>query len=243
MDFLDVLGHIDTIIGLIATAIAVISAMSLYVIKQHKRIDQLEKRIDDNGINLIKNKQGECVDEIFENVNEVKQKIISIIKDLDGYEEISILNLGLDLETIVGMLKYDFNIKNDMTYKCLVVNPKSSLIIENCTENISHVYAKTNIEKLKRWFEQHSKNKNIKLKIVSYSSLPTIHGFLVNNTHLFVGFTVFEKNGLAGGNYSYLYINRSKKNKEKFRDDIFKTYTTWFNYLFDNGILEFSSTN
>jgi hypothetical protein len=73
--------------------------------------------------------------------------------------------------------------------------------------------------------------------------LPIVHGFLLNNTHLFIGFTVFEESGLAGGNHSYIYINRNKNSKAKLREDIFKTYLTWFSYLFENGKVEYSSFN
>lgn len=237
-DFLD---KLSIVVGLLTAIIGILSTLAIYILNQNKKIKQLEESLRSNQINLINGKLHACFDDIFSNVNEVKVKIINILKDLNEHEEISILNLGLDLDTIVSMIKYDFTTKNEIAYKCLVINPLDPLISLNCKRNISSKYAAENIKKLKDWFELHGKKKNIKIEIVSYNSLPVIHGFLLNNTHLFLGFTVFEEAGLAGGNYSYIYINKSKKNNLKLREDLFKTYATWFTYLFENGKPEYSS--
>ena len=176
----------------------------------------------------------EC-DDVIGNVEDVKARLFGVMKDTDS-KTIRVDNFGLDLETVQAMFRYNLKElanEKEVLYRGLIICPDSEAIKLVCksTGNLCQQTAKDAINFVESQIKSQSVNFDIDL--VCYETPPVIHGFLINDEHLFIGFTRFEGGALCGGDSPYLYINRS--NTSKFKESLIKTYKTWFEYLHRTG--------
>lgn len=211
-----------------------IASVFLY---QRRKIKSLKKELD-----TYENEELKSSYEIINDVIDVQSRISSIIKKSNSKSrKIEIDNLGLDLETVVPVLKTGLHYKN-IDYRSLIINPESEHIKKSCTHGsnpgrISSDTAKINLQSIKSFLSEHeliTKKYKLKLDVVSYDFPPVMHGFLLDGSHLFIALTYFKnEKDLFGGNMPYLYIKRN--NRFQFNKGVFLSYETWFTYLWSQG--------
>ncbi len=212
--------------------------------KQYKKIKELKKTISCLENKEILSKGNLLFDAVISNAEEVKSKLLHIIKNNNTSRTLKIDNFGLDLETVITLFNYTLNsklMKRDVEYRGLIISPDSEDIKKICNgdSNLCQNTAKKSIEYLRKI--KLKSNTNISIELYSYDKPPIIHGFLIDDEYLIIGFTHFESGGLVGGATPYLYIERDKNSQ--FKEDLFTTYKTWFHFWLVNGTKEISDTH
>lgn len=181
------------------------------------------------------------LDAIMPNAETVKIKILEIIsnsaKSRSGVLRID--NMGLDLETVHTMFSYTFNEKfsgRSIEYRGLIIDPENDRVkqVTNASSNLDIEVASRVINSMKNPSQQISENlRNSDIKITKYPDIPIMHGFLIDDEHLFLGFSHFEQGGLVGGNTPYIYVQRDIKSE--FKKELFSMYSTWFDHYWNSG--------
>lgn len=208
-----------------------------YFWKQHIKIKELESTISSLENGEVTNNGNLLLSSVISNVEGVKAKIIEIIeKSNTNNTPLRIDNFGLDLETVDSMFRYSFNDKfsaREIIYRGLIIDPNSEQIKSVCkgNSNLSQSVAANIIESLSNQSLKNDPGLNIEL--VSYSTPPVMHGFLIDEEHLLIGFTHFEAGNLIGGASPYIYVQRDRSSP--FKESLFLTYKTWFGYWLKNG--------
>ncbi|MDC8832503.1 hypothetical protein [Alteromonas gilva] len=224
----DIASKASALISIITVGVTLIT----YHFKQVSKVKTLQEKITslENGKIL---KDGNIVfDEILDNVEMVKAKIIEIINEESCQNKaLRIDNYGLDLETIGPMFRYTFASKlshRDIYYRGLVIHPDDEKIAKVCcgNSNLSQSVVQDAVKILTDI--DNSTDSNFSIELYAYDSPPIIHGFVIDDEHLFIGFTHFEAGGLVGGATPYMYIKRDINSA--FKQSLFKTYNTWFTH-------------
>ena len=222
------LSNISAIIS-IATLVATVI---IFQYRQVRKIHRYETQIQTLEQGKILKEGNIVFDEVLDNVEMAKAKLIDIMKSCsDSSKPFRIDNYGLDLETVSTLFRYTFshNLANhDIIYRGLVIDPDSDAIAQVCQgkSNLSQSVAENAINILQE--VDGSTESNFSIELYSYHHPPTMHGFVINDEHLLMGFTHFEQGGLIGGATPYLYLRRDRSSK--FKESLFKTYTSWFNH-------------
>ncbi|HZY80951.1 MAG TPA: hypothetical protein VFE50_15620 [Cyclobacteriaceae bacterium] len=180
-------------------------------------------------------------DQLLTNVGAVLKKIEETLIEEASTGRIEVKNLGLDLETVVPWLGREVGpnimgskLKNvQLEYKALIVNPQSPMInrMIDGDSDISTATVTSRLEEIKRMAKQNLPN--TKIEIRSYDLPPVIHGFVINNKHLFISFTEVSNEKLKGGTFPYCYMefdHTSDLNRH-----YFNMYRTWFDYMWDSS--------
>src|SRR5690606_26583181 len=71
------------------------------------------------------------------------------------------------------------------------------------------------------------------LEIRQYELPPIFHGFILNDEHLFIGFTEIHNGKIIGGTKPYLYLWRDKNQDSELNAHFFRFYKDWFNYYWE----------
>ncbi len=210
-----------------------------YAIKSYWRkgqeIKRLEKTVASLENKIVSEHDNLLFNSVLNNIEEVKSKLLDLINEGTN-NKLRIDNFGLDFETVVSIFKYTLNstsMDRDVRYRGLIINPDSKDIEKVCGggSNLSQNTARDSIQYLKEITLK--PNVNISIKVYSYDNPPIIHGFLVDDEHLIIGLTHFDKGGLVGGGTPYLYVKKDKSSD--FNMSLFEVYTTWFDYWMANG--------
>lgn len=230
------LSQLDLIISLAGVVLTIV----IFVWSRQVKIKSLEKKISDMEDEEISRTGNLAFDAILPNIEAVKAKILEIIRSSESVGAVlRIDNLGLDLETLGPMFRYTFNEvskRKDVRYRGLIISPDCEKMSQACRggSNLSQKVAKNSIEEANKI--ANSSGSNLTIQIKSYDQLPVTHGFIVDEEHLLLGFTHFENAGIVGGVTPYIYIKRDKDSR--FKEGLFKSYSTWFNYLWSQGTLQ-----
>lgn len=180
--------------------------------------------------------------EILAGVQDVVEHLQRLIAtELDPEERTEMLNLGLDLEVVQTFLLYRLifrkNLRN-LRYRGLLVDAGSDLIgpIIDGTSSIHSGTAVAVVEKVNNQLAENEamlEQRNITIEIRSYDLPPTIHGFLVGETHLYLGFTEFSHGKLHGGEFAYYHLRHRKS--DEMTAHLFRMYRSWFDYYWNRG--------
>jgi hypothetical protein len=180
--------------------------------------------------------------EILAGVQEVMDHLRGLIlTDLDSAEHTEMLNLGLDLEVVQTFLTYRVILQKDyrnLDYKGMLLDTEADLIrpVINGGSSIHATTARAVVAKFSHQIaenEQLLDHRDISIEIRSYGLPPTIHGFLVDDSHLYLGFTEFHGGKLQGGQFAYLYLSRSKS--DEMTAHLFRVFRSWFMYHWSRG--------
>jgi len=180
----------ESVIGVLGVILGAVSGFYAYMqVRYAKEEVRLSKEQLDRASELYSTE-----DEYFNDVQEAITKINEIInKEYKTDNTISILNLGLDLETVMPWLKKlieDSRYSDtQINYKGLIINPDYEKMIPliNGSSNISKSYVIASLESAHKISTLQVKK--ISLEIKQHSSLPHFHGFIINKKHLFISFT------------------------------------------------------
>ena len=139
---------------------------------------------------------------------------------------------------------------SNINYKVLIINSDSQLIREFCSDRVGvwgNILWTSAEEAMKRLSEYvsveenvHQLNqRNIKFEIRAYSHPPVIHGFLINESHLYFSHTELVKGKLSGGHMPYRYIQYNKSSQ--LVKQYYNCYNSWFNYYWEHSELKLVS--
>lgn len=179
---------------------------------------------------------------VLAGVHEVLEHLQRLIAtDVAPSERTEVLNLGLDLEVVQTFLLYRLifqkNLQN-LEYHGMLINGQSEHIrpIVDGGSSIHTGTAAAVVEKIGNQIAENAgflQRSNISIEIRSYDLPPVLHGFLVDNRHLYLGFTEFAQGKLHGGEFGYLYLD--SKHTDPMTAHLFRVYRSWFEHLWKHG--------
>lgn len=163
---------------------------------------------------------------------EALDKILQIIiEESKSNNKFSLKNIGLDLETVMPWLRYklvtnEICSRSHIHYKGLIINPMSESVSGyiNGASNVRSSFVTSSLESAENLNTLDIKNYNIEIR--SYDCLPVIYGFLLNDNHLFLGFTEIKEGKISGGNTPYLYLKHDKTSILNVH--YFNVFSSWF---------------
>jgi len=164
-----------------------------------------------------------------------------VLTDIDSAEHTEMLNLGLDLEVVQTFLTYRVILQKDfrnLDYKGMLLDTEAELIrpLIDGGSSIHSTTARAVVDKFNHQIaenEQLLDHRDISIEIRSYGLPPTVHGFLVDDSHLYLGFTEFHGGKLHGGQFAYLYLSRS--GSDEMTAHLFRVFRSWFMYHWKRG--------
>jgi hypothetical protein len=175
---------------------------------------------------------------VLAGIQEVLEHIQRLIATAERTE---VLNLGLDLEVVQNFLLYRLifqkNLQN-LEYHGMLINSASELIrpIVDGGSSIHTGTAAAVVEKIGNQIAENTaflQLSNISIEIRSYDLPPVLHGFLVDDRHLYLGFTEFAQGKLHGGEFGYLYLD--SKHTDPMTAHLFRVYRSWFEHQWKHG--------
>lgn len=178
-------------------------------------------------------------DLVLVNVLDVTNHINKVLEaEMRAPGEVEMLNYGLDFETVIPWLDYQVLRKRDiegLNYKGLMIDIESDSIkhLINGESNMKSAYAIIAKKKYSELDKEKLKQRNIKIEIRTYPSPPVIHGFLINDQHLYIGFTEIIKGKLHGGCFPYRYYRYNKDCPLNVH--YFRLFKSWFHYVWENS--------
>ncbi len=182
-------------------------------------------------------------DEFLQNVYETLPKITEILKESCRSEKISVLNFGLDLETVVpwlnnSILPDECFSKVFIEYKALIINPDSDNIksLIDGESDLKSITVKSRLEEIKKLNFLNIEQVNIEVK--SYDIPPVFHGFILNDKHLFLSYTEIINGKLRGGLFPYIYMELD--NTSKLNSHYFNMYKSWFSHFWNSSTLVYN---
>jgi hypothetical protein len=171
-------------------------------------------------------------DELLGGMDAMYKMNLIINEEYKSLDQISIRNMGLDLETVMPWLRNKVLTSSDLRntpvdYKGLIINPESSCVKDfiNGTSNVKKKFVEFSLESADSIKEMNISN--IKIEIKSYQCLPIIYGFILNDKHLFLGFTEIIDGKIMGGTTPYIYLKFNKTSKLNVH--YFNMFNSWFN--------------
>ncbi|KGN95276.1 MULTISPECIES: hypothetical protein [Porphyromonas] len=147
--------------------------------------------------------------------------------------EISILNIGLDLEHISpwlsGYLAAEENKDISIKYQGFILDPESPSIkkLINTGSNIKGRNIKESIHRMKEILKSEA---DIDIKLHKYDYLSPFSGFVLNNKHVYIAPSFIEKGKLIGGSRSQWIYIKVDGNIRAYKE-ILKMFTSWANVL------------
>lgn len=183
--------------------------------------------------------------EVLDNYTILKDKLYHLMDEsLKKDKMITILNIGLDLEYMLpDILQYihdrtPLHRRIRLSYRGLVINPRSELI-ENLIgdgSNLQAMFVDNALRQLELFKHTFSQNKNISAELSQYDVPLTIHGVMLNDEHLMLGFTELSRDTsvfppifkMHGSAKPYIYM-KNDKNVEATKH-YFAFFKEWFEY-------------
>lgn len=226
----------ETIVLLIATLLSgVIGAFVSYLFsrkKTHKIEEELEntKNTFPKDLEIINDASDVLNDRLFP----------IIIEQAKKEKHIKIENFGLDLETVIPWINQKILFSKELEnvhfeMKTLIINPESPYIKNYINEasNISSSTIFSSIDTAKNLV--HQELYKFKLEMREYDLPPILHGFLLNDEHLFIGFTEIINGKLLGGTKPYLHLSKKAGNISTVTSHYFSFFKHWFNYYWNQS--------
>jgi hypothetical protein len=179
---------------------------------------------------------------IIEDVGSVLQThVLPIIRNVVSEGgSIAFENFGLDMESVMTWLREKIN-KGEFSgvaasFKCLIINPESPYLKEliDNRSNISSDSIKFSIASAKKFADNPDLNK-FEFEMRQYDLPPIAHGFIINDTHVFLGFTEIKDGKLIGGIKPYIYLNKQQYESSQIALHYFTFFKSWFNCYWNNS--------
>lgn len=169
----------------------------------------------------------EVIDSFHTNLKEIRQTS----------NEISILNIGLDLEHISpwlkGYLAAEENRYISIKYQGLILNPES-LSVKSLINGESNIKEENIRESIFRMQEMSGLGENIDIKLRKCDYLSPFSGFVLNNKHIYIAPSFIRKGSLIGGSHNqWIYIRVD--GNIRIHKEILKMFASWLNILEENS--------
>ena len=175
--------------------------------------------------------------EVIGDVSDVlKDRVLPlIVEQASKKQHIKIENFGLDLETVMPWINHKIISSKKFgvvrfEMKSLIINPKSAYLKDliNGSSNISSTTINASIEAAKNLINHDAYRFSFELR--QYDLPPIFHGFLVNEEHLFLGFTEIVNGKLIGGTKPYLHLCKQPDDTSEITAHYFNIFKDWFEY-------------
>lgn len=199
-------------------------------------IKQIRKRIKDMGPKRV---PPAVVDQGPRDLLEVASAIRKLCEQAwERGQVATIRNIALDMDATWGMICRLIDNANvrDLDWQTVMINPASRAIkkVEGSTvstklagERIRHI-RKTCLDR-----KEELADRNVHFECRGYSTVPVVHGFLVNASVLLLTITRIEKGELIGAPNAYLkFVNNPG---QETIDHAFKAFSNWFDQLWAKG--------
>lgn len=180
--------------------------------------------------------QTKKVKEIFNNVHEIfpiMEKTIA--EEVTKNGELDLKILGLTLFTAWPWVKMNLIENQKIRIKSIYLQ---MLLMDPVGLNIGQVgeswkiQADANLREID-WYLRKNKEtlqeRKVYIEVNKYDYIPTIHGFIVNDKHLFISFCIWDNNILTGADMPYQYFKRDPEDTLSLR--YFYLFNNWFNHL------------
>lgn len=182
----------------------------------------------------------DCFPKDIKIINDVgavlQDQVLPVVKQLvSNGTKIEFQNFGLDLENVMPWLKVRIDSGEfagvDASFKCLLINTESPYIggLIDKGSNVFSNNVNSSINSAKQ-IEDNNELADFELEIRQYDFPPVIHGFMINDIHLFLGFTEIINGKLKGGTKPYLYLNKQEHFSSKITIHYYTCFKTWFNH-------------
>jgi hypothetical protein len=168
----------------------------------------------------------------YPNVQSLFQDMTLIIEQsVSSPKETKVEIMGL---TLYHMWEYIKNFINKQStermniFFCMV--DSSSSIIKNLGNNWDEISDGfyNSIQKYIQMHEESLRSRSIKIQIKKYKHLPIIHGVLINEEHLFLGFTSWTRKDQMEGALNFFSYYNLETSIGKYHIEIFKN---WINHI------------
>lgn len=153
---------------------------------------------------------------------------------------VTVRNIALDMEVTWTFIRDRILTKADvrnLEWRSVMIDPQSPTIRQIEHETVSTTTAAQRIEAIRKTLSSMAKklsDRNIKFECRMYSSVPVLHGFLVNDSVLFLTLLRIEKGKLIGAPNAYWKFVRMPSHAAN--EHYFQAYSDWFNHAWDTGI-------
>jgi hypothetical protein len=84
-------------------------------------------------------------------------------------------------------------------------------------------------------FNNHAELDRFSFEMRQYDLPPIFHGLLLNDSHLFLGFTEIHDGKIIGGTKPYLHLWHDDQKDSSLNSHYFRFYKDWFAYYWENS--------
>ncbi len=150
----------------------------------------------------------------------------------------TVRNIALDMGGTWGLINGLLSKPkvHDFDWQTLMIDPDSSAIREVAGTTVSITVAAGRIEQIRKTcsrMEEPLKTRNVGFACKKYDAVPVLHGFLVNNSALFMTMTRMENGELIGDPNHYLTFE-ARPGGESI-DYAFTAFSNWFDHFWAKG--------
>ncbi|MBS1514581.1 MAG: hypothetical protein JSS63_06095 [Bacteroidetes bacterium] len=234
------------ILGAVTTLVAAYIVHFLSLKRDKIGKNEINKLTEDNSslkneIQELKNASPKNF-QIVKDVDDVLHKrILPILREqINLHDQIVVHNLGLDLQSVIPWIENQIinnrefdNIKLEIN--SLIIDPDSEYT-KNLLGDGSNIRAeniKTSIQIANNFNTTYPDLIRFSLKMKKYKLPPIFHGFLLNDEHLFIGFTELKEGKIIGGIKPYIHLWNDGKTRSDFNSHYFNFFKNWFDYYWN----------
>ncbi len=172
---------------------------------------------------------------VIENVGSVLQNQVSpIIQSIiSSGENLAVKNFGLDLQNVMTWMKDCVQAGQfdgaTVSFQCLILNPESPYLkpLIDGDSNVASDSVTFSIGSAKKFADSKTLSR-FSLEMRQYDMPPVAHGFIINDTHVFLSFTEVKDGKLIGGIKPYIYLNKQQSDSSSIALNYFTFFKSWF---------------
>lgn len=170
----------------------------------------------------------------FVNLSEASPKIREILEMFSDAEEEKVVRViaatGGGAATVINEYIECVEKPRNIKFRILLINPRLKIFdraAEHWRDECKY-YMKTCLPSLNKRFE--ASGINISVEWRTYDFLPSVHGYLLDDNYLFIGWNKWTNVGnrweLRGAEHGYLYFEKGREEAEYF----ISLFRNWFDY-------------
>jgi Predicted nucleotide-binding protein containing TIR-like domain len=172
--------------------------------------------------------------DVFSAIEELIQETLA------RQQQATVRNIGLDMELTWGPIESRFltpdQVKN-LTWRSLIIDPESPVIQAVASDSVDTGTAAVQISKIRRRgraLKDALAARGVTFECKASPVTPVVHGFLVNETVLFLSLTRTGADGrLGGGGNAYWRFLRRPEHEAT--SHFFHVFSDWFDYAWSAG--------
>jgi len=168
----------------------------------------------------------------------IDERIKSIRKS-NPKEQITVLNLALDMEQTWGPVRDRMLMNKDLKkirWHSVLINPDADGLIKMLSKTVSQDEARHKIQSIRETFKDQEfirslGRREVEFRCRTYDSVPSFHGFLINDTDLFISFCSVSNGKLDASASPYWEFRWGDVEAV---NHVVSAFKNWFEYLWDS---------